>query len=202
MTKTLIVNLEKLNIPKDIINIITEYTNPSILKHTINITNISNRTYCLVALPNGYLAIGTYDNFITILRNNSILVKLHGHNSSVYCLAVLPDGNLVSGSDDRTIKIWNNYILLKTLTGHNGGIYFLAVLPNGDFASGSSDKTIKIWRSSTLILLCTLQGHISTIHHLISLPNGDLVSGYLLETSIKIWRKHILVEYYYEEEVD
>jgi len=175
--------LEELNIPKDIVNIITSYTKPSILKHVLDIGEIM---CCLAALPNGDVAIGTNIDFIIIMRNDLIVDSLTGHTGYVNCLVVLPNSNLASGSSDKTIKIWNDYLLYRTLIGHTGCVNSLAVLNNGNLASGSIDNTIKIWKDN--LLLYSLYGHTTPISNLVGLPNGDLASASIYDSIVRIWR--------------
>ena len=69
----------------------------------------TSAVFCLVVLPNGQLASGSFDKTIKIWDTNTgkEIRTLKGHTNSVYCLVVLPNGQLASGSRDQTIKIWD-----------------------------------------------------------------------------------------------
>lgn len=63
----------------------------------------------IAALPNGYVASGSYQEIKIWNPDTDGLVKsLTGHSSYVLSLTVTKDGNLASGSFDSSIKIWNN----------------------------------------------------------------------------------------------
>jgi hypothetical protein len=123
---------------------------------------------CIVALSDGRIVIGSFDNKIKIwnlqtgqLSNpkgkcNNILVKYNHCVIPVYiteCLAVLPDGRIIGGPLDKTIKIWN----LSNNTSKSSSAchvmsrdpvydtFCIAVLPDGRVITASNDKKIKIW---------------------------------------------------------
>src|SRR5271163_3832003 len=128
-TKLLYFNyLEDLRIPKDIINIISNYTTVSILEHTLN--GHDSSIFCLAVTPDNIIISGSGDHTIKVWKNNLLINTLIGHTRYVECLAILQNGDIASGSYDTTIKIWRNYSLLATLDGHNTCVKCLKVMPN------------------------------------------------------------------------
>src|SRR5271163_3379531 len=115
---SLYLDLIKVNIPDDIINIILDYTTSlaGILEYTL--TGHTGQVKCLLTLPNGDLVSGSSDNSIKIWKDRNLINTLNGHIYTVSCLAVLLNGDLVSGSYDNTIKIWRNNLVIKTLIEH------------------------------------------------------------------------------------
>src|SRR5271170_5250143 len=95
-------NLDKINIPEVIINIIINYTQfAGKLKHTL-LTHTSS-IECLVVLKNGDLVSGSRDYTIKKYSDNKLVQTLIGHNGAVWCLVVLHNGDIASGSTDSTI---------------------------------------------------------------------------------------------------
>ena len=112
----------------------------------------------LATLPNGFLAIGSYNSGginIWDTENASLILSLN--SPGIFSLFVLPDGSLTSSSSGE-FDVFNttdggllNHINLEPLFNP----YSLALLQNGYLAAGSIlyDVSIEIWniKNSTLV---------------------------------------------------
>ena len=172
------------------------------------VDSVGRHDECLVALPNGLLASGGYDNIIRIweldmrcsneVRSRCIGV-LEGHTDSIFSIAVRPDGLMASGSYDDTIRIWRcsnevggvvggevAYKCVSILEGYSDEISAVVFLLDGNLASGSSDQTICVWNVDTGRCLMVLEGHTCTVSSLAVLSDGALASA-SDDGTIRIW---------------
>jgi WD40 repeat protein len=99
--------------PKDITKLIALYDYCIEGKYIDNVLNIVG-DQCMSALPDGRIVVGSFGGQLTILKPQSIEVRiLAGHSSWVTSIIVLPasdtypSGRIIGGSYDGKIKIWN-----------------------------------------------------------------------------------------------
>ena len=170
----------------------------------------------LVALPDGALASGSWDNAVRLwnVGTRACIATLAGHVNCITALAVLPDGRLASGSWDKTVRLWNVAArsCVGVLEGHTREMFALVALPDGRLASGSADKTICVWDTRPAAATGTgagaggtasvaggsggvagatpvvvLKGHTNSVRALRPLPGGRLASG-SWDNTVRLWR--------------
>jgi len=145
----------------------------------------------LVALPDGRLAFGSFDNTIRLWDQASGACErvFEGHQKGVRALAVLWDGRIASGSDDNTIRLWDpvSGTCVRVLEGHQGRVIALAVLGDGRIASGGSDdNTIRLWDPVSGACERVFEGHQNAVNALAVLGDGRLASG-SFDNTIRLW---------------
>jgi WD40 repeat protein len=148
-----------------------------------------SKAKCLILLPNGNIATGSFDHTIRIWDKFSYecLYTLTGHYYAIHSLAVLPNGNIISGSADLTLRAWDyskGYSCINTGYRQSNTIHCLLVLSNDLFVSGSSD--LKVWDFNTLKCIKVLIGHWRAISCLILMQNGDFITS-SWDLTIRIW---------------
>ena len=145
----------------------------------------------LCLLPDGRLALGSYDRTIRLwdAAAGAETARLEGHSSGVAALCLLPDGRLASGSLDKTIRLWDVAAGAETarLEGHSGEVAALCLLPDGRLAvSCSWDNTIRLWDVAAGAETARLEGHSGEVAALCLLPDGRLASG-SHDNTIRLW---------------
>ncbi|HVK14082.1 MAG TPA: serine/threonine-protein kinase [Gemmataceae bacterium] len=92
---------------------------------------------------------------LRLLRPDSGLATLDGHDGPVLCVAFAGDGSLLaSGGNDGTVRMWraSDGTELAVLRGHDGPVRAVAVSPDRRFAySGGSDGALRRWPIRALV---------------------------------------------------
>jgi len=145
----------------------------------------------LVALPDGRLAFGSFDNTIRLwdLASGACERVFEGHQKGVNALVELVDGRLASGSFDNTIRLWDlaTGACERVLEGHQNAVRALAVLWDGRIASGSDDNTIRLWDPVSGTCVRVLEGHQGRVIALAVLGDGRIASGGSDDNTIRLW---------------
>ena len=146
----------------------------------------------LIELESGYLASGSYDNFIYIWDiNTGNYINKKKENGYVFCLLEFESNMILSGTSDNNINLWDisnmedKYIY--SFKAHQLWVNCLVKIDSQFFASASNDANIIIWDYNRRAHIKFLQGHRDCILSLIKLnDDGHLCSG-SADLTIKIW---------------
>ena len=146
----------------------------------------------LIELESGYLASGSYDNFIYIWDINiGNYINKKKENGYVFCLLEFESNMILSGTSDNNINLWDisnmedKYIY--SFKAHQLWVNCLVKIDSQFFASASNDANIIIWDYNRRAHIKFLQGHRDCILSLIKLnDDGHLCSG-SADLTIKIW---------------
>jgi WD40 repeat protein len=120
-----------------------------IVKEQFRLTGHDRGVTCLLPLPDGDVASGSYEGVVRIWsRNNDYkcIKELKGHPHLIWCLTQLPNGNIASGAED-SMRIWcfqNDYKCIHTLEEQDGGILRLLLLENCILISGHTNGHLKM----------------------------------------------------------
>ncbi len=144
----------------------------------------------LVALADGRIASGSYDNTVRIWDPEGMREPrvLEGHTGSVTTLVALADGRIASGAADRTVRIWDPDGVRETrvLEGHTHWVNTLVALADGRIASGARDHTVRIWDPEGGRETRVLEGHTYSVNTLVPLADGRIASG-SYDNTVRIW---------------
>lgn len=157
----------------------------------------------LIALSDGKLVSGSWENTLRVWEDGECLRTLVGHTGSILCLKELPGSRFASGSSDHTVRVWNARECEHVLEGHALDVYTLAVFPSGKLSSGSGDYTIRLWDTAMCYKTrgqlegrsegrsesqCerVLTGHRKMVIALAVMLDGTLASG-SHDGSVRVW---------------
>lgn len=107
----------------------------------------SRDSLATLALSDGCVACGHYNDISIVSEKGECLQSLVGHSEPARTIIELQDGNIASCSFDGSIKIWNRYNgeCIKTFNNHDNIVDVIVELRNSCIASWGRDSKIRIF---------------------------------------------------------